>query len=100
MNRDFGNLIGCFLLALIALIFLPVILLLLVIQVLTGRRVAYMNRFRSKPPTPDPDPTPGPDSDPMREVRASEEIIDVEVVDLPDDPPEEPSRLKQHDDNR
>jgi len=92
MNRDFGNLVGCFLLMLIALVSLPVILLLLVFQVLTGRRVVYMNRFRSKghPAAPECDPEPGP----ARNVRAGEEIIDVEVVDLPDEPPAEPPRLE------
>ncbi len=93
MNRDIGNLIGCFFLALIALISLPVILLLLVIQVLTGRRVVYMNRFRAKGRTPEPECDPEPE--PARTVRASEEIIDVEVVDLPDDPPAEPPRIEE-----
>jgi|GEM_PF-7055166 len=96
MNRDIGNLIGCFFLALIALVALPVILLLLVVQVLTGRRVAYMNRFRAKarPPQPERDP------EPEREVRASEAIIDAEVIDLPDEPPPEPTRLEERNDNR
>jgi len=93
MNRDIGNLIGCFFLALIALISLPVILLLLLIQVLTGHRVVYLNRFRAKgrPPEPERDP----ESEPAHAVRASEEIIDVEVIDLPDDPPEKPPRIEE-----
>ncbi len=99
MNRDIGNLIGCFFLALIALISLPVILLLLVIQVLTGRRVVYMNRFRRAKGRP-PEPGSDPDPEPVRPMRASEEIIDVEVVDLPDDPPEEPPRIEERGDNR
>jgi len=96
MNRDIGNLIGCLLLALIALVSLPVILLLLVVQVLTGHRVAYMNRFRAKVRTPEPQRDP----EPQHEMRACEEIIDAEVVDLPDEPPAEPSRLEKRDDNR
>lgn len=95
MNRDIGNLIGCLLLALLALITLPVILLLLVFQILTGRRVVYMNRFRPKgnPSGPERDPEPQP----SRPMRASEEIIDVEVVDLPDSPASEPPRLEKRD---
>ena len=66
------------------MILLP-LLLVLFIQMLTGRRIVYMNRFRPgagmhpRPPEADPEPE--------REVRASEAVIDAEVVDLPDEPP-------------
>lgn len=50
MSRSIGNYITCGILAFVFILFLPVILLplllVLFIQMLTGRRIVYMNRFR------------------------------------------------------
>ncbi|MPM59307.1 hypothetical protein SDC9_106147 [bioreactor metagenome] len=102
MKPTIGNYVACGLLAVIILIFLPVILLplllLVIIQALTGRRMVYWSRFRPmgpRPQEPENDPAPG---DAAREVRASEAVIDAEVIDLPDEPPAAPPRLEKRGD--
>ncbi|MBS1370533.1 MAG: hypothetical protein HPZ91_11315 [Lentisphaeria bacterium] len=86
MSRDIGNYITCGVLAVLFTLFLPFVLLLIVVlavvQLLTGRKVIRMNRWYQRQAEPPP-----PEEDPEREVRASEAIIDAEVVDLPDEPP-------------
>ena len=87
MSRDFGNYVTCGILAVLFVLFLPVVLLLVavvaVVQLLTGRRVIRMNRWYQRQAEPEP-----PAQEELeREVRASEAIIDAEVVDLPDEPP-------------
>jgi len=96
MNRSPGGYIGCCLLLLVVLIFLPVIavplLLLFFFQALTGRRMVFMNTFRSAEPPPS-EPEPDSNADENRDVPASEAVIDVEAVDLPDEPPPPPPTL-------
>ena len=87
MSRDFGNYVTCGILAVLFILFLPVVLLLIVVlaivQLLTGRRLIRMNRWYQRQAEPEP-----PAQEELeREVRASEAIIDAEVVDLPDEPP-------------
>ena len=94
MSRDFGNYVTCGILAVLFIILavlfilcLPVLVLLIavvaIVQLLTGRRVIRMNRWYQRQAEPEP---PAPD-EPEQEVRASEAVIDAEVVDLPDEPP-------------
>ena len=49
MSRDFGNYVTCGILAVLFIMFLPVVLLLIVVlaivQLLTGRRLIRMNRW-------------------------------------------------------
>lgn len=85
MSRDFGNYVTCGILAMLFVMFLPAVPLLIaviaIVQLLTGRRgyreKRWHHQWQAKPETPASD-------EPMPEFRASEAIIDAEVVDLPD----------------
>ncbi len=78
----FFLIIGMLLLAL-AIVFLPFLILFALIRMLTGKRVFVYNTrtFFNRPgqPQADPEASAGP------HVPASEDIIDVEVVEIPDE---------------
>ena len=58
MSRDFGNYVTCGILAVLFIMFLPVVLLLIVVlaivQLLTGRRLIRMNRWYQRQAEPEP----------------------------------------------
>ncbi len=89
MNRGIGTYITCTLFGLLLLLLLPLVLILLlvlgVIQMITGRKLFYMSRFRPMGRRREPEEDPAAEED--VEIRASEAIIDAEIVDLPDEPP-------------